>query len=51
MEWFSIAVVGIMVAFAVVGIVDTLFCKDKIGLGPEFKKGIEMIGPLCLSIV
>lgn len=51
MEWFSIVVVGIMVCFAVAGIVDALFCKDKLGLGPEFKKGIEMIGPLCLSII
>lgn len=51
MQWFSIVVVAIMVCFSVVGIVDTLFCKDKLGLGPEFKKGLEMIGPLCLSIV
>ena len=51
MEWFSIVVVAIMVCFSIAGIVDTLFLKDKFGLGPEFKKGIEMIGPLCLSIV
>ena len=51
MEWFSIIVVAIMVCFSIAGIVDTLFLKDKLGLGPEFKKGFEMIGPLCLSIV
>ncbi len=51
MAWFSIVVVAIMVCFSIVGIVDSVFCKDKLGLGPEFRKGIEMIGPLCLSIV
>lgn len=51
MEWFSIIVVAIMVCFAVVGIIDLAFCHNKMGLGEEFKKGIEMIGPLCLSIV
>lgn len=51
MEWFSIVVVAIMVVFALVGIVDLAFLKGRLGLGEEFKKGIEMIGPLCLSIV
>lgn len=51
MQWVSIVIVAIMVCFSIVGIVDTVFCKDKLGLGPEFKKGIELIGPLCLSIV
>ena len=48
---FSTVVVGIMTAFAVLGIVDNLFCKDRLGLGPEFMKGMEMIGPLCVAIV
>lgn len=51
MSYFSIIVVGIMTAFAVVGIIDNLFLKDKLGLGPEFMKGMEMIGPLCVAIV
>lgn len=50
MQWFSIIVVAIMVCFALVGIVDLAFLKNKLGLGEEFKKGIEMIGPLVLSI-
>lgn len=51
MAYFSIIVVGIMTCFAIAGIVDNLFLKDKLGLGPEFIKGIKMIGPLCLAIV
>ena len=51
MSYFSIVVVGIMTAFAVAGIIDNLFLKDKLGLGPEFMKGMEMIGPLCVAIV
>ena len=51
MTYFSIVVVAIMVVFALGGIIDTAFLKDKWGLGPEFRRGIEMIGPLCLSIV
>lgn len=51
MSYFSIIVVGIMTAFAVVGIIDNLFLKDKLGLGPEFMKGMDMIGPLCVAIV
>ncbi len=51
MSFFSLAVVGLMTVFAVLGIADRLFLKDKLGLGPEFVKGMEMIGPLCLAIV
>lgn len=51
MSYFSIIVVGIMAVFAVIGIIDNLFLKNRLGLGPEFVKGIEMIGPLCLAIV
>jgi ethanolamine transporter len=51
MAIFSTAVVAVMVVFAVVGIIDTLFLKDRLGLGTEFRKGIEMVGSLCLAIV
>ncbi|NLC40094.1 MAG: ethanolamine utilization protein EutH [Clostridiaceae bacterium] len=51
MGYFSIAIVGLMTVFAVIGIIDRLFLKDKLGLGPEFMKGMEMIGPLCVAIV
>ena len=51
MAYFSTAVVGIMTVFALAGIIDSLFLKGKLGLGAEFQKGIEMIGPLCMSIV
>lgn len=51
MAYFSTAVVCIMTLFALAGIIDSLFFKNKLGLGAEFQKGIEMIGPLCLSIV
>ena len=40
-----------MTAFALVGIIDQLFLKNRLGLGAEFQRGIEMIGPLCLAIV
>lgn len=51
MIWFSIVVISIMTAFAIFGMIDLLFLKNKYGVGEEFKKGIELIGPLCLSIV
>ncbi|MBR2842485.1 MAG: ethanolamine utilization protein EutH [Lachnospiraceae bacterium] len=51
MLYFSTIVISIMTAFAVAGIIDNLFLKDKLGLGPEFMKGMEMIGPLCVAIV
>lgn len=51
MQYFSTVVVGIMTIFALVGIVDSLFLKNKLGLGSEFQRGMEMIGPLCVAIV
>ena len=51
MNYFSIIVVGIMTVFALAGIVDDLFLHNKLGIGNEFKKGMEMIGPLCLAMV
>lgn len=51
MQYFSTIVVGIMTVFALVGIIDSLFLKNRLGLGAEFQRGIEMIGPLCLAIV
>lgn len=38
MKYFSIIVVAIMVIFAIIGIIDTVFLKDKLGYGAEFKK-------------
>jgi len=51
MAYFSISVVALMTIFALVGIVDMLFLKNRMGIGEEFQKGIEMIGPLCMAIV
>lgn len=51
MSYVSIIIVGIMVIFALVGIIDKLFFNDKYGYGSEFQRGLEMIGPLCISIV
>jgi len=51
MIWLSIVIVAIMVCFALFGLADLTFFKNKFGVGEEFKKGIEMIGPLCLAIV
>ena len=51
MQYFSVIVVGVMTIFAIIGIIDSLFLKDKLGLGTEFRRGIEMIGPLCLAII
>lgn len=51
MAYFSTAVVAVMTIFALLGIIDGLFLKNRLGLGPEFQKGFEMIGPLCLAIV
>lgn len=51
MQFFSVGVVALMTLFALLGIVDQLILKNKLGLGTEFQKGMEMIGPLCLAIV
>ena len=51
MELFSIIIVAVMTVFAVLGILDNVFFKNKYGLGEEFMKGMEMIGPLCVAIV
>lgn len=51
MGFVSTAIVAIMIAFALYGIVDLLILKEKHGVGKEFKKGIELIGPLALAIV
>lgn len=51
MSCFSIMVVAVMTIFALLGIFDSLFLKNKLGLGVEFQKGMEMIGPLCVAIV
>ena len=51
MAVFSTVVVGIMVAFAVAGIIDSVFLEGKLGLAEEFNNGMEMIGPLCVAIV
>lgn len=51
MSFFSIIVVSIMTLFAIVGIIDNVFFDNKYGLGPEFMKGMEMIGPLCVAII
>ena len=37
--------------FTVIGIIDILFLRDKLGLGPEFMKGMEMIVLLRRNIV
>ena len=51
MNYFSIFVVSIIALFAIIGIIDNVFLNNKLGLGPEFLNGMEMIGPLCLAIV
>lgn len=51
MQYFSTVIVGIMTLFALAGIIDSVFLKNRLGLGAEFQRGIEMIGPLCLAIV
>lgn len=51
MIYFSISIIAIMTVFALIGLVDLTFLKNKLGLGKEFKKGFELIGPLCLGMV
>lgn len=51
MSFFSILVVAIMTCFAIAGIIDNVFLNNKLGLGEEFMKGMEMIGPLCVAII
>lgn len=47
---FSIIIVSIMTVFALFGIIDIIFFHNKLGLGQEFKKGFDLVGPLILGI-
>ena len=40
----------VMLAFAIIGLIDRLF-NNKLGLGAEFEKGINLLGPLVLTMV
>lgn len=51
MTFVSLVIIGIMVIFSCVGIIDKIFYKDSLGYGKEFEKGINTIGPLCISMV
>ena len=51
MALFSVIVVSIMSLFSIIAIIDNVFLKDKLELGPKFMEGMEMIGPLCVAIV
>ena len=37
MAYFSIGVVGLMTIFALLGIIDSVFLKNKLGLAEEFQ--------------
>ncbi|MDY4788237.1 MAG: ethanolamine utilization protein EutH [Bacilli bacterium] len=47
---FSLIIVSIMMVFALIGIIDIIFLHNKLGLGNEFKKGFDLVGPLILGI-
>lgn len=51
MAYISLVIIGIMVIFSCVGIIDKIFYHDSLGYGQEFEKGINTIGPLCISMV
>ena len=40
----------IMLAFAVLGALDRI-CGNKVGLGKEFEKGFNLLGPMALSMI
>ena len=51
MKYISIVIVGVLAIFSFVGIIDKIFFNSRYGYGNEFVKGIETIGPLCISMV
>ena len=51
MTYVSLVIIGIMVIFSCIGIIDKIFYHDTLGYGAEFEKGINTIGPLCISMV
>ena len=51
MIYVSLVIVSIMVIFSLIVIVDKIFFNDTLGYGKEFEKGINTIGPLCISMV
>ena len=51
MAYVSLIIICIIVIFSCVGIIDKIFYHDTLGYGKEFEKGINTIGPLCLSMV
>lgn len=43
-------IVGIMVVFMLIGVVDKAMLKSRFGYGDEFEKGLETIGPLTIMM-
>lgn len=50
MAWFNIVITSFAVCFALAGIIDLCFLKQRWGIGESFQKGIKMVGPLILSM-
>lgn len=50
MAWISIGITAFAAIFALAGIVDLCFLRNRWGIGESFKKGIESVGPLILSM-
>lgn len=50
MQYISLTIICILVLFSIIGVIDKVFFKDKLGYGKEFEKGINTIGPLCISM-
>ena len=50
MAWFNIAIVSFSTLFALLGIVDLCFLKNRFGIGKSFQKGVKTIGVLVLTM-
>jgi ethanolamine transporter len=51
MALISQIIIYIMLAFLVVGVVDEIFLKGRLGYGAKFKEGMEAMGVLALAMV
>ena len=50
MAWFNIAIVSFSTFFALLGIMDLCFFKNRLGIGESFQKGVKTIGVLVLTM-
>ena len=50
MEYFAIAIVALMITFALASVIDYCFFNNRFKLGSEFKRAFDLVGPIMMAI-